>query len=558
MAMTPLSAHPLFLGISGREFGEPDSSGVNRGEMVMVTKKGKAVGPKALLSLGIMLSVVTLILLVWGKPAEGTDLLQEVKDQEIKQMLRLRAGQSKVLRTPFAISRISVADPDIADIMLISEKEIYVNGQSPGVTNISIWGKSRFTSATVTVEADVSLLKEKLHQVLPKEKIAVEAAGDSIVLSGEVIGPVAQSTAISLALPYVGNKKEKVVNLLHIGGVQQVLVEVRLAEINRNVAERMGVNLWALGKSGNFGVSQINNLGNVSTLSRTLASLLKVGPPTGGTTGTISSSLLGPGAGESGAFGTIFKQALSPNLTAMAGFKAGGLLWTMFFDVLKQQGLGRLLAEPNLVTTSGQEASFLAGGEFPIPVPQASGGGTTITIEYKKFGVALVFTPTVLDDGKIALKVAPEVSELDTTAGVAFTSGGFFVPGLKIRRTSTHVEVKDGETFAIAGLLSDSHRNVVNKFPVLGDIPILGTLFRSSSFQKNETELVVMVTPHLVKPMKATAARLPTDAYIEPNDFEFYLLGALEGRKKQGQPPASTPAPVPEAQLPGFGYQTVN
>jgi len=542
--MTPLSAHPLFLRISGREFGEPDRLGVNRGEMVMVTKKGKAVGPKALLSLGIMLSVVTLILLVWGKPAGGADLLQGVKDQEIKQMLRLRAGQSKVLRTPFAISRISVADPDIADIMLISEKEIYVNGQSPGVTNISIWGKARFTSATVTVEADVSLLKEKLHQVLPKEKIAVEAAGDSIVLSGEVIGPVAQSTAISLALPYVGNKKEKVVNLLHIGGVQQVLVEVRLAEINRNVAERMGVNLWALGKSGNFGVSQINNLGNFSTLSRTLA------------------SLLGPTAGESGTFGTVFKQALSPNLTAMAGFKAGGLLWTMFFDVLKQQGLGRLLAEPNLVTTSGQEASFLAGGEFPIPVPQASGGGTTITIEYKKFGVALVFTPTVLDDGKIALKVAPEVSELDTTAGVAFTSGGFFVPGLKIRRTSTHVEVKDGETFAIAGLLSDSHRNVVNKFPVLGDIPILGTLFRSSSFQKNETELVVMVTPHLVKPMKATAARIPTDAYIEPNDFEFYLLGALEGRKKQGQPPASTPAPtpapVPEAQLPGFGYQPVN
>lgn len=510
----------------------------------MVTKKGKAVGPKALLSLGIMLSVVTLILLVWGKPAEGADLLQEVKDQEIKQTLRLRAGQSKVLRTPFAISRISVADPDIADIMLISEKEIYVNGQSPGVTNISIWGKARFTSATVTVEADISLLKEKLHQVLPKEKIAVEAAGDSIVLSGEVIGPVAQSTAISLALPYVGNKKEKVVNLLHIGGVQQVMVEVRLAEINRNVAERMGVNLWALGQSSNFGVSQINNLGNLSTLSRTLA------------------SLLGPMTGESGTLGTVFKQALSPNLTAMAGFKAGGLLWTIFFDVLKQQGLGRLLAEPNLVTTSGQEASFLAGGEFPIPVPQASGGGTTITIEYKKFGVALIFTPTVLDDGKIALKVAPEVSELDTTAGVAFTSGGFFVPGLKIRRTSTHVEVKDGETFAIAGLLSDSHRNVVNKFPVLGDIPILGTLFRSSSFQKNETELVVMVTPHLVKPMKATAARLPTDAYIEPNDFEFYLLGALEGRKKQGQPPASTPAPtpapVPEAQLPGFGYQPVN
>ncbi|MDP3183392.1 MAG: type II and III secretion system protein family protein [Desulfobaccales bacterium] len=510
----------------------------------MVTKKGKAVGRKALLSLGIILSVVTLTLLVWGRPAEGADLLQGIKDQEIKQTLRLRAGQSKVLRTPFAISRISVADPETADIMLISDKEIYVNAQSPGVTNISIWGKSRFTSATVTVEADISLLKEKLHQVLPKEKIAVEAAGDSIVLSGEIAGPVAQSTAISLALPYVGNKKEKVINLLHVGGVQQVMVEVRLAEISRNVAERMGINMWGLTNSGNFGANQINSLGSISNLSRTLI------------------PLIGPMIGQSGTTGTVFNQLLSTNLTGLAGFKAGGVLWTIFFDVLKQQGLGRLLAEPNLVTTSGQEASFLAGGEFPIPVPQASGGGTTITIEYKKFGVGLVFTPTVLDDGKIALKVAPEVSELDTTAGVALTSGGFFVPGLKVRRTSTHVEVKDGETFAIAGLLSDSHRNVVNKFPVLGDIPVLGALFRSSSFQKNETELVVMVTPHLVKPMTATAARLPTDQYIEPNDIEFYLLGALEGRKKKGQPPAATPAAapvsVPEAQLPGFGYQTVN
>ena len=510
----------------------------------MVTKGGKRLGLKVFLRLGIIVAMATLALLAEGRLAAAAELLQGVKDQEIKQTLRLRAGQSKVLRTSFPIARISVADPEIADIMLISDKEIYVNAQSPGVTNISIWGKSRFTSATVTVEADVSLLKEKLHQVLPKEKIGVEAAGDSIVLSGEVSGLVAQSTAVSLALPYVNNKKERVINLVNVGGVQQVMVEVRLAEINRNVADRMGINMWGLSPKGNFGVSQINNLGNWSSLSRTIV------------------SLLGPITGESGTFGTVFKQFLSPNLTAMAGFKAGGVLWTAFFDVLKQQGLGRLLAEPNLVTTSGQEASFLAGGEFPIPVPQASGGGTTITIEFKKFGVGLVFTPTVLDDGKIALKVAPEVSELDTTPGVAFVSAGFFVPGLKVRRTSTHVEVKDGETFSIAGLLSDSHRNIVNKFPVLGEIPVLGALFRSTQFQKSETELVVLVTPHLVKPMKATAARLPTDAYIEPNDFEIYLLGSLEGRRKPGPSPApaqpSPPETQPEAQIPGFGYQQVN
>jgi len=469
------------------------------------------------------LAAVAVLLLPGGGKARATDLLERVKDQEIKQFLRLRVGQSKVLRTAFAITRISVADPDIADIILVSDKEIYVNGQTPGVTNLSVWGKSRFTTATVMVEADVSLLKEKLHQILPKEKIGVEAAGESIVLSGEVSGPVAQDTAISLALPYAGGKKDKVVNLMHVGGVQQVMVEVRLAEISRNVGERMGINFSGLTPSGNFGVSQINNLAGIANLIRSFS-------------------------------GTAFTQLLSPNLTAIGGFKAGGILWTMFFDVLKQQGLGRVLAEPNLVTTSGQEASFLAGGEFPIPVPQSGvGGGSTITIEYKKFGVGLVFTPTVLNEGKIALKVAPEVSELDFTAGVAFTALGFTVPGLKVRRTSTHVEVKDGQTFAIAGLLNDSHRNVINKFPVLGDIPILGTLFRSNSFQKNETELVVLVTPHLVKPMTASAARLPTDKYIEPSDFEFYLLGALEGRQKKTQP-----APAPESAPSGFGHQSVD
>ena len=194
-----------------------------------------------LLSLGVML------LWVLGGSASGADLLERVKHQEIAQVLRLRVGQSKVLRTGFAITRISVADPEIADILLISEKEVYVNGLAPGVTNLSLWGKSRFTTATVSVEADVSLLKEKLHQILPKEKIGVEAAGESIVLSGEVGGPLAQQTAISLATPFAGGKKDKVVNMMHVGGVQQVMLEVRVAEISRNLLDRMGVNFNVIG-----------------------------------------------------------------------------------------------------------------------------------------------------------------------------------------------------------------------------------------------------------------------------------------------------------------------
>ena len=227
----------------------------------------------------------------------------------------------------------------------------------------------------------------------------------------------------------------------------------------------------------------------------------------------------------------------------MGGWTAAGTLWTVFLDLLKQQNLGRVLAEPNLVTTSGQKASFLAGGEFPIPVPQSGiGGAATITIEYKKFGVQLEFTPTVLNEGKIAVKVHPIVSELDNTFGQSFTlTGAMPCRACVSREMDTHVEVHDGQTFSIAGLLSDNSRNIINKFPVLGDIPVLGVLFRSTHYQKNETELVALVTPHLVKPMAPGAARLPTDKWIDPSDVDIYLLGLDQGRQK----PASSPARRP-------------
>jgi pilus assembly protein CpaC len=465
------------------------------------------------------LALVFLSLL--GAPAEAVDPLGKIRDQEITQSLRLRAGQSKVLRLPFSITRISVANPEVADIILTSPREVYINGLAPGTTNLSVWGRSRFSSARVTVEADVSQLKENLAQVLPKEKnIGVIAADESVVLSGEVSGPVAQQTALSLAASYVGGKKERVINLLNIGGVQQVMCEVRLAEINRNVGRRIGVNFNILDRSGrSFGVSFLNNLTGVEEFVRTFA-------------------------------GTSFRYLISQNVNAIAGWQTGSVLWTMFFDALKQQGMGRILAEPNLVTTSGQEASFLAGGEFPIPVPQQF---QTITIEYKKFGVGLNFTPTVLDNDMMAMKVSPEVSELDFTQALQIAS--YLVPALRVRRLSTHVEVKDGQTFALAGLLSDSHRTLVNKFPVLGSIPVLGTLFRSSEFQKQETELVVLVTPHLVKPMAQGVARLPTDVYVEPNEVEFYLLGCLEGKGKKKK--KASAAPPPENLPTDFGRQPV-
>jgi len=475
-------------------------------------------GGKFFIGLLVLALLVPLTTSAWG-----ADPLGSIRDQEITQTLRLKAGQSKVLRLPFAITRISVANPEVADIILTSPREVYVNGLAPGTTNLSVWGRGRFTSARVTVEADLGQLKESLAKVLPREKIGVVASNESIVLTGEVSGPVAQQTAISLAATAVGSKKERVINLLNIGGVQQVMCEVRLAEINRTVLDQLGVNYAISNTTGpGFGVSLLGSLTQISSFL---------------TSSTASNVNVGVGGG----------------VNAIAGWKTGSVLWAMFFNALKQKGLGRVLAEPNLVTTSGQEASFLAGGEYPIPVPQQF---QTITIEYKKYGVGLNFTPTVLDDNMIAMKVNPEVSELDFSQTVVIQN--YVVPALRVRRMSTHLEVKDGQTFAIAGLLYDNSRAAISKFPLLGSIPILGTLFRSMNYQKSLTELVVLVTPHIVKPMAQGTAKLPTDVYVEPSNVQKYLFGCLEGKMKNKKSPDLPPGNVPAGNMPGANVPAEN
>ncbi|MFZ0051335.1 MAG: hypothetical protein WAK96_06130, partial [Desulfobaccales bacterium] len=302
-----------------------------------------------------------------------------------------------------------------------------------------------------------------------------------------------------------------------------------LAEIDRTVMDQMGINWNALAPQGNVWVQQIGALSAITDLARTF--------------------LNGTGTSKPGGVSTSFTQAPSTSINAIAGFKAGGLIWTMFFNILKQNNLGRILAEPNLVTTSGQPAYFLAGGEIPVPVPQASSGATpTITIQYQPYGVSLKFTPTVLDGGKIAMKLEPEDSELDYSTAVTYS--GFNVPGLLTRTMSTHLEVQDGQTIAMAGLLHNEDRNIINKFPMLGDVPVLGNLFRSSQWQKQETELVCLVTPHLVKPVTPGTGRLCDDKWIDPSDYEKYLLGWSQGKPKE------QPAPVPQPAQPmpaGFG-----
>ena len=449
----------------------------------------------------------------------------------------LVVGQSEVIQTDIEINKIVLPaskKEEIVEVKLLSPGKIYVTGKKVGTTTIELRNVSREGTKDVikdsriytvsvhatdkqelnrkqnfredTAEISTQKLKEDIYRILNEKNINVYSAGDSIILSG-IVSSATKRAQVAAVAEAVVSGDGKVVNLLEVSGIQQVMLEVRVSEISKNILKRMGVNFNLVSSSGrNFGLSLLNNLTN------------PLGFVPGASAGTINP---GPSSGVD----------ISPNVNAVFRFFNGKPTATALIDALKEDGLLKILAEPTLITMSGQEASFLAGGEFPVPVPQAIGGTTpTITIEWKQFGVSLNFTPTVLNDNKISMHVAPEVSELDFSTGIVLQ--GFSIPGISTRRISTVIELADGQSFAVAGLLQDRSRKSVDKFPLLGDIPILGTLFRSSSFQKEETDLVIIVTPHLVKPAETAKTKLPTDHFAEPNDFEFYLRGDIEGHMK--------------------------
>ena len=417
--------------------------------------------------------------------------------------LTVTAGKSVILESQTPIKRFSISVPEIADVLVLTPRQVYLTGKAPGVASLSLWGEGDTLCAVFDVEVvpDAASLKEKLHKMFPHEKnIRVTPARDGIILSGVVSNAASLSQVLSIAEAYapLGREgkpdKEKVINLLEVGGVYQVMLEVRVSEVDKTLARNLGINFSVVSASGRqIGLSLLDNL----------TTLPSQGFP-------------------------AYPLNVSNNVNGILRFLGNGASWTAFIDALKENDLIKVLAEPTLITTSGKRANFLAGGEYPIPVPQAAGaGGTVITIQYKTFGVGLNFTPTVLGNGRINMEVAPEVSELDFTNAVSLQ--GYIVPSLTTRRVSTTVELADGQSFAVAGLLSEEVRETAKKFPLLGDIPLLGALFRSSQFQRNETELVVIVTPHLVKPVDMARQTLPTDQFVEPDDLEFYLLGKVEG-----------------------------
>jgi pilus assembly protein CpaC len=413
--------------------------------------------------------------------------------------------------------------PEEKDIKITStgDNKIAVSGTVSSKTNLSkvlALSESYFPKRVLNLlqtEGSPSQLKEAIYKILPEEKdIRVTSTGESVTLSGTVSSTSNLSQVLAIAESYY---PKKVVNLLEVGGAHQVMLEVRVAEMSRTLLRRLGVNFNAISDNGiNFGLSMLGSLTSLGSVA----------------TGSVGS--------------------VSQRINALFRFTGAGATWTTFIDALKEEGLLKVMAEPTLITMSGKSANFLAGGEFPIPIPGADG---TITIQYKPFGVGLNFSPVVLSSKKISMQVSPEVSDLDF--GNAIQIGGFVIPALTTRRVSTTVELGDGQSFAIAGLLKENVREVVSKFPLLGDIPILGVLFRSTSFQKNETELIIIVTPRLVKPLDLAKQTLPTDQYIEPNDFEFYLLGAMEGNPKEdlSAGPSSSPGARRGMKLEGeFGH----
>ncbi|WP_367394897.1 type II and III secretion system protein family protein [Cupriavidus sp. Agwp_2] len=414
-------------------------------------------------------------------------------------------GKSQLISLQEPVRNRTLGNPNVVQATMVSPQTLYVVGRAVGTTNMIVQGRSGSCSViNVVVNADAGGLQTSLGQLLPGEPgIRVMTAADNLVLTGSVTNAQAAQQAMDIAQAYANaaqgdaSKKGGVLNMLSVDTPQQVMLEVKVAEVSKTLLNQLG--------------SSVNLQGGFGSWSG----------------GLVTSLLTGASA-------------------AFFGSKANNKPFEFAIDAQKNDSLVKILAEPNLVTISGQEASFLAGGKIYIPVAQANvlNGAGTVTLQEEEFGVGLKFTPTVLANGRIHLKVSPEVSELSPTG--ATVSGGTLagqtiLPVITTRRASTTVQMRDGESFAIGGLLTDSARGSLKALPGAGEVPVLGTLFRSTQYQQDLTELVFVITPRLVKPMATNNYPLPTDSFSTPNPLSLYFMGNMEGSGK----PAPQPAPAP-------------
>jgi pilus assembly protein CpaC len=409
------------------------------------------------------------------------------------EVLRVMQGQSAeslnvpmnravVVESDVPFAELSIANPGIADISTLSDRSIYVLGKAPGRTTLTLLSPDGklISNVDVNVTPDIAEFKERLQQILPGEAIEVRTANDGIVLSGVVSSTAKLDRALDLANRYA---PDRVSNLMNVGGTQQVMLKVRFAEMQRSVSKAL---------SGSLSVNGVNSSGDSITAAA--------------------------GGNLPGAVGGIG-----------VNFGVGDFAFSVALEALETKGMVRTLAEPNLTALSGQEARFLAGGEYPVPVAQDN---DTISIEFKPFGVELNFTPVVVDGDIINLTINAAVSSIDPS--VTFSQGDLDIVGFKRRETSTTVEMRDGQSFAIAGLLQDDFRDLNGQVPWLGDVPVLGALFRSADYQRNQSELVIIVTPHLVTPVSGEALALPTDRVRIPTERELFLFGDVSASPKRG------------------------
>lgn len=391
---------------------------------------------------------------------------------------RLLAGRSLVWRSPEPLKRVSVSDPAIASAVIVSPNQVLIHGLVPGTVTIILWNEREQTQTfELTVEIDLTGLQEMMTRVFPGETIQIGRADASVVLTGNVSSKEVADRAASLAQ----TRAKTVVNLLTpVQSVGEVLLQVRFAEVDRTAVQQLGVNIFSTGAAN-----------TPSAVSTGQFNAPQAGGPGGGGQGRVTGRIPGQIEGFESTFNFsdllnifVFRPDLNLGVTIRA---------------LEQRNVLQILAEPNLLALNGREANFLAGGEFPFPVIQAAGGFQAVTIIFKEFGVRLKFTPNILPDGTIRLKVAPEVSALDFSN--ALTISGFLIPALTTRRAETEIDLRDGQSFAIAGLIDNRLTEIASKIPGLGDIPIIGRLFKSRSTNRNNTELMVMVTPKLVRPL---------------------------------------------------------
>ncbi len=441
-----------------------------------------------------------------------------VMQGEVSTALQVPMNRAVVVEAENPFAELSIANPGIADISTLSDRTIYVLGKAPGRTTLTLLGPDGrlITNVEVQVTPDIAEFKERLRQILPGEPIEVRTANDGIVLSGVVSSIARLDRAIDLANRYAPGR---VSNLMVVGGTQQVMLKVRFAEVQRSVLKNLSAGLNIIEAGSDASISAASGSG-----------ALVPGTSLGGSDSTVLNL-------DNSAFGQFG-----------VGFEVGSVAFGVLLEALETKSLVRTLAEPNLTALSGQEASFLAGGEYPIPITDTDG---SVTIEYKPFGVQLSFTPRVVDGHRINLELNAAVSAIDV--GTSVTASGISVNGFTRRETQTTVEMLDGQSFAIAGLLQDDFNDAAAQVPWLGDVPILGALFRSSSYERNQSELVVIITPHLVTPTRGEALALPTDRVRPPTESELFLFGKTAG--SANRPRTGAAAEVAKQDFTGsYGY----